>query len=128
MASNARTGGESERSHPPENQAQVEWSGRELSAPEENPPPPAANNLWIQRLPDMFGRYNKTGQPWSLALMISQAFFYNAIFFTYALVLTKFYNISGEKPASISCPLPWGIFLARLRSRAVYSTPLDGVK
>lgn len=29
----------------------------------------------------------------ALTLMASQAFFYNAIFFTYALVLTKFYNV-----------------------------------
>jgi MFS family permease len=33
-----------------------------------------------------------------LALMVSQAFFYNAIFFTYALVLTRFYAV---EPASV---------------------------
>jgi MFS family permease len=33
-----------------------------------------------------------------LALMVSQAFFYNAIFFTYALVLTRFY---GVEPAQV---------------------------
>lgn len=32
-----------------------------------------------------------------LSLMISQAFFYNAIFFTYALVLGKFYGVAPEK-------------------------------
>jgi len=31
-----------------------------------------------------------------LSLMVAQAFFYNAIFFTYALVLTKFYNVSNN--------------------------------
>ncbi|WP_238256527.1 MFS transporter, partial [Methylorubrum podarium] len=30
-----------------------------------------------------------------LALMISQAFFYNALFFTYALVLERFYDVPG---------------------------------
>jgi hypothetical protein len=30
-----------------------------------------------------------------LTLMAAQAFFYNAIFFTYALVLTKFYSVSS---------------------------------
>ena len=30
-----------------------------------------------------------------LALMVSQAFFYNAIFFTYALVLTRFYEVDA---------------------------------
>ena len=32
-----------------------------------------------------------------LALMAAQAFFYNAIFFTYALVLTKFYDVPLER-------------------------------
>src|SRR6516165_4737135 len=31
-----------------------------------------------------------------LSLMVAQAFFYNAIFFTYALVLTDFYGIPGD--------------------------------
>ena len=31
-----------------------------------------------------------------LALMISQAFFYNAIFFTYSLVLTRFYGVDAD--------------------------------
>ena len=31
-----------------------------------------------------------------LALMVSQAFFYNAIFFTYALVLTRFYGVADD--------------------------------
>jgi MFS family permease len=32
----------------------------------------------------------------ALSLMVAQAFFYNAIFFTYALVLTTFYSIPNE--------------------------------
>ena len=32
-----------------------------------------------------------------LTLMASQAFFYNAIFFTYALVLTRFYGVPEER-------------------------------
>ena len=31
-----------------------------------------------------------------LSLMISQAFFYNAIFFTYALILSRFYHVPAE--------------------------------
>jgi hypothetical protein len=31
-------------------------------------------------------------------LMITQPFLYNAIFFTYTLVLTKFYHVSATKP------------------------------
>ncbi len=40
----------------------------------------------------IFGTY-RTRALVCLTLMASQAFFYNAIFFTYALVLTKFYNV-----------------------------------
>jgi MFS family permease len=32
-----------------------------------------------------------------LSLMISQAFFYNAIFFTYALILSRFYHVPPER-------------------------------
>ncbi len=35
-----------------------------------------------------------TARSWSPALMISQSFLYNAIFFTYTLVLTNFYGVS----------------------------------
>ncbi len=41
---------------------------------------------------------------WSgLSLMAAQAFFYNAIFFTYALILTDFYGIAPSKWAGTSC-------------------------
>src|SRR5438046_8357452 len=33
------------------------------------------------------------------ALMLTQAFFYNAIFFTYALVLMRFYGVSEQSVA-----------------------------
>ena len=39
-----------------------------------------------------------------LALMIAQAFFYNALFFTYALVLERFYGVPGNRSAGICCP------------------------
>ena len=38
-----------------------------------------------------------------LALMIAQAFFYNAIFFTFALVLTDFYGIPSARSAGTFC-------------------------
>jgi MFS family permease len=46
-----------------------------------------------------------------LALMVSQAFFYNAVFFTYALVLTKFYGVPGEKTGLYLLPFALGNFL-----------------
>jgi MFS family permease len=40
--------------------------------------------------------------------MASQAFFYNAIFFTYALVLTKFYGVLAERVSFYLLPLAVG--------------------
>ena len=48
-----------------------------------------------------------------LTLMAAQAFFYNAIFFTYALVLTKFYAVSSAPSAGTSCPSRSAISLGR---------------
>jgi MFS family permease len=49
-----------------------------------------------------------------LALMISQAFFYNAIFFTYALVLTRFYDIPEGQVGLYIFPFAVGNFLGPL--------------
>src|ERR1700694_1265697 len=46
-----------------------------------------------------------------LALMISQAFFYNAIFFTFALVLTDFYGIAADQIGWELLPFAAGNFL-----------------
>jgi len=43
-----------------------------------------------------------------LALMVTQAFFYNAIFFTYALVLTRFYAVPDERVALYIFPFALG--------------------
>ncbi len=45
-----------------------------------------------------------------LSLMASQAFFYNAIFFTYALVLTDFYDVPGNKVGWYLLPFAIGNF------------------
>jgi MFS family permease len=49
-----------------------------------------------------------------LALMISQAFFYNAIFFTYALVLTRFYGVSDTQVGLYILPFAAGNVLGPL--------------
>ena len=46
-----------------------------------------------------------------LALMASQAFFYNAIFFTYALVLTEFYAVRSDHVGYYILPFAAGNFL-----------------
>lgn len=42
------------------------------------------------------------------ALMVSQAFFYNAVLFTYGLVLLRFYNVRAEKLGLFLVPLALG--------------------
>ena len=49
-----------------------------------------------------------------LALMAAQAFFYNAIFFTYALVLAEFYSISAADVGWYILPFAAGNFLGPL--------------
>jgi MFS family permease len=46
-----------------------------------------------------------------LSLMTAQAFFYNAIFFTYALVLTDFYHVPGGQVGWYLLPFALGNFL-----------------
>lgn len=46
-----------------------------------------------------------------LSLMAAQAFFYNAVFFTYALVLTDFYGIGSDKIGLYILPFAAGNFL-----------------
>ncbi len=50
----------------------------------------------------------------ALALMLSQAFFYNAIFFTYALVLTRFHGVADAKVALYIFPFALGNVLGPL--------------
>jgi MFS family permease len=49
-----------------------------------------------------------------LALMASQAFFYNAIFFTYALVLSDFYGVAADQIGWYMLPFAAGNFLGPL--------------
>lgn len=50
----------------------------------------------------------------AVALMVSQAFFYNAIFFTYALVLTRFYGVAEGSVALYIFPFALGNVLGPL--------------
>jgi MFS family permease len=50
----------------------------------------------------------------ALALMLSQAFFYNAIFFTYALVLTRFHGVADDRVALYIFPFALGNVLGPL--------------
>jgi MFS family permease len=57
-----------------------------------------------------------------LCLMASQAFFYNAIFFTYALVLTAFYGIRSDQVGWYILPFAVGNFLGPLFLGRLFDT------
>ncbi len=57
-----------------------------------------------------------------LALMVAQAFFYNAIFFTFALVLTDFYGIAANQIGWYILPFAAGNFLGPLLLGRLFDT------
>lgn len=57
-----------------------------------------------------------------LALMASQAFFYNAIFFTYALMLTDFYGIAADQVGWYILPFAAGNFLGPVMLGRLFDT------
>jgi MFS family permease len=91
-------------------------------ARERGPLPPVAHTLTfaLRPLPSLgevarvlFARY-RSRTVYGLALMISQAFFYNAIFFTYALVLTRFHGVPEVRVGLYLFPFAAGNFLGPL--------------
>src|SRR5438477_600085 len=84
--------------------------------------PPVSPNLTMRALPApgwgeiarlMVTRY-RSRAALGLALMASQALFYNAIFFTYALVLAKFYGVPEQSVGYYIFPFALGNFLGPL--------------
>jgi MFS family permease len=61
----------------------------------------------------VFGDYFKRSVL-GFSLMLAQAFFYNAIFFTYAIVLTTFYGVSAASIGWYLLPFALGNFLGPL--------------
>jgi MFS family permease len=61
----------------------------------------------------MLGKYRRRSIL-GLTLMTAQAFLYNAIFFTYALILTKFYNVPAMNTGLYLLPFAFGNFLGPL--------------
>jgi len=57
-----------------------------------------------------------------LALMVSQAFFYNAIFFTYSLVLTRFFDVDGSRVGLYIFPFAAGNVLGPLLLGPLFDT------
>ena len=57
-----------------------------------------------------------------MALMTSQAFFYNAIFFTYSLVLVTFYGLPAQKVGLYLFPFALGNFVGPLVLGRLFDT------
>src|ERR1700674_5847050 len=57
-----------------------------------------------------------------LSLMAAQAFFYNAIFFTYALILTDFYGVPSDHVGWYILPFAAGNFLGPLVLGRLFDT------
>jgi MFS family permease len=56
------------------------------------------------------------------ALMVSQAFFYNAVLFTYGLVLLRYYGIPAEKLGLFLVPLALGNWLGPITIGRLFDT------
>jgi MFS family permease len=69
----------------------------------------------------LFGTYPRRTLV-GLALMAAQAFFYNAIFFTYALILTDFYGVPADRVGWYILPFAAGNFLGPLLLGRLFDT------
>src|SRR5579871_4195232 len=69
----------------------------------------------------LFGVYRQRSLV-GLVLMTAQAFFYNAIFFTFALVLTDFYGIPADQVGWYILPFALGNFLGPLVLGRLFDT------
>ncbi len=65
----------------------------------------------LREVADTLFRVERRRTAVGLSLMAAQAFFYNAIFFTYALVLTDFYGIRADHVGWYILPFALGNFL-----------------
>jgi MFS family permease len=81
------------------------------------PPPPPPRRLQVQGAAGLgavarvlFGRHRRR-TVLGLSLMIAQAFAYNAIFFTYALVLGRFYGVPSDRVGLYLLPFAAGNLL-----------------
>jgi MFS family permease len=90
---------------------------RETGVPLEDPPPDDAMRLHVRHhfgleavLKPMVTQY-RSRSILGLSLMVAQAFVYNAIFFTYALVLHRYYAVPVETTGLYLLPFALGNFL-----------------
>jgi MFS family permease len=80
----------------------------------------AATPLW-EVAETLFRRHRQRAYV-GLALMAAQAFFYNAIFFTYALILTDFYGVASDHVGWYLLPFAAGNFLGPVLIGRLFDT------
>lgn len=76
---------------------------------------------WRDLFETLFRRHRQRALV-GLTLMAAQAFFYNAIFFTYALVLTDFYDVAAEAVGWYILPFALGNVLGPLLLGPLFDT------
>ncbi|WP_296652950.1 MFS transporter [Paraburkholderia sp.] len=104
-------------------EARFHKAGHSLDAPATRPLRLRAHGRTSMRtvLQAIFVRHRRRALV-GLSLMTAQAFFYNAIFFTYALVLTDFYRVPGDEVGLYLLPFALGNFLGPLVLGRLFDT------
>ncbi|TAM07013.1 MAG: MFS transporter [Paraburkholderia sp.] len=104
-------------------EARFRKAGHSLDAPATRPLRLRAHRRTSMRavLQAIFVRHRRRALV-GLSLMTAQAFFYNAIFFTYALVLTDFYHVPGDDVGLYLLPFALGNFLGPLVLGRLFDT------
>ena len=82
----------------------------------------AGSGLNAKQLAYVFFKLYPTRTVLGLTLMITQSFLYNAIFFTYALVLKNFYGLSASQAALFFFPFAVGNLLGPLLLGPLFDT------
>jgi MFS family permease len=80
------------------------------------------HHVTIREILDTLFRAHRRRSLVGLSLMAAQAFFYNAIFFTYALVLTDFYGVPADRVGWYLLPFAVGNVLGPLTIGRLFDT------
>jgi MFS family permease len=112
---------------------EAEWivaDVEERIAADRGPLPPAEGEIRLRvrthtpwrEIRDAMLRQYRTRSLLGFTLMVAQAFFYNAVLFTYGLILLRFYNVHPTSLAFYLLPLALGNFLGPLLIGRLFDT------
>ena len=76
----------------------------------------------IREIWDSMVKHNGARSLLGFSLMVSQAFFYNAVLFTYGLVLLRYYGVPAEKLGLFLVPLALGNWLGPITIGRLFDT------